>query len=205
VAALRAALPGEPAIAVCASAECWLATAAAAGTIAYEDGAADAALRADDAGASVGEQLARVRARVLRPWGGTGVLAALSAAVARRCPLFVLPVTDAQACCSPGAAAHAGDATAADAAAEPPALRECVMLRPGSTLEEAFGALRRAGLADGELVRAERVALEPPPRRAAVLRKEEGALRESMLVLRIATSKRAPWQKKAQCGGGAPA
>jgi hypothetical protein len=49
------------------------------------------------------------------------------------------------------------------------------------------------------------VALEPPPRRAAVLRKEEGALRERVLVLRIATSKRAPWQKKAQCGGGAPA
>ena len=81
------------------------------------------------------------------------------------------------------------------------ALRECLLLRPGATLDDAFEALRREGLADGELVRAERVEAAPEPalRRAAVLRKEDGALRgdaRGNLVLRLATKKGCAWQKR---------
>ena len=89
------------------------------------------------------------------------------------------------------------------------------MLRTGASLDDAFAALRREGLVDGELVRAERIivvgsggdgAAAAPGRRAVVLRKEEGPLprpADGTLVLRLATNKRAPWQKQAQRNGAA--
>jgi hypothetical protein len=187
VAALRAALPGEAAVSCAAAAEWWLANAVAAGRVAYEEGAGAAACTpaADDA---TRDKLAALQKSVFGPWGGTGVLCALSTAVALRAPLLILPVT------------------AADISEDPPpgeplprgALRHGVLLRPGATLDDAFLALRREKLADGELVRAERIALDAA-RKASVLRTEDGALKPGpggVIVLRLATNKRTPWQKR---------
>jgi ribosome-binding ATPase YchF (GTP1/OBG family) len=197
VAALRAALPGETAVACAASAEWWLATAVAAGHVTYNEGACDATCTpaADDATRA---KLAALRKRVFAPWGGTGVLAALSAAVALRAPLLLLPVSVADV------ADEAADVAGGTPAAPAPALRHCVLLRPCATLDDAFAALRREGLTEGELVRAERIALDAG-RKASALRKEEGQLRPGeggVIVLRLATNKRTAWQKRGGGGGG---
>ena len=194
IAAIRAALPNEAAVPVCARAEWLLGNAAAAGMARYAEGgaSAEALPGADDAAATA---VRHAQVTSLDVFGSTGVLQALSLAVMARRPLLVLPVTDAATCAAPGEA-HESAA----------ALRDCVMVRPGSTLDDAFDALRRENLADGELVRAEHVEAAPPPacRRAAVLRKEDGALRgdaRGALVLRLATKKGCAWQKR---GSGAP-
>ena len=194
IAAIRAALPNEAAVPVCARAEWLLGNAVAAGMARYAEGgaSAEALPGADDAAATA---VRHAQATSLDAFGSTGVLQALSLAVMARRPLLVLPVTDAATCAAPGEA-HESAA----------ALRDCVMVRPGSTLDDAFDALRRENLADGELVRAERVEAAPPPacRRAAVLRKEDGALRgdaRGTLVLRLATKKGCAWQKR---GSAAP-
>ncbi|CAK0798462.1 unnamed protein product, partial [Prorocentrum cordatum] len=111
------------------------------------------------------------------PYGSTGVLEALSVAVQRRRPVFVCPVVDfaafeglqraaasaagdapapapAGAAGAPGArAAQPGGGRSAPAPAAP--LSTMVMLRPLSTVEEAFAALRHEQMLRGDFVRAE--------------------------------------------------
>lgn len=84
-------------------------------------------------------------------------------------------------------------------------LRECVMLRPGTTLSELFSALCREGLARDEFVRAERLILPPHggvdggAAKRAVMHKDDALDdRGACLVIRIATSKRTPWQAGAR-------
>ena len=189
ISAIREAMPHEAAVPVCARAEWLVGNAAAAGMARYAEGGASAELLpgADEATAIA---VRSAQSCALDAHRSTGVLAALSLAVMARRPLLVLPVADVASCAAPG---EAHDSQAA--------LRECLLLRPGATLDDAFDALRREGLADGELVRAERVEPAPPPalRRAAVLRKEDGALRgdaRGTLVLRLATKKGCAWQKR---------
>ena len=82
------------------------------------------------------------RAReTLRRWGSTGVLEVISAAVATRPPTLVLPVAEM------GTLASLGDANST--------LRDCLLLKPLSTVCEAFSCAKRAGLCAGDLVRAE--------------------------------------------------
>jgi len=205
VARLRAELPHEPMEPVSAAAEWWLAKHAA--LVDYAEGAETALPRpgVDE------DKLNRLIKNVFQPWGGTGVLRALSRAVGLRHPVFVYPVTDLQTCEAPARRVAARGALAAmpetedeeeegeesdesEEEAEPAGgrvLRECVLIRAHTTVAELFSALGREGLAAHEFVRAERRADSGA---SLVMRKEE-SLAPGVLVIRIATNRRCAWQK----------
>lgn len=136
---------GQTCVAVSASAEWWLWDQQRQGHLTYkEGGGAENVSLSPDAPAAVKDRWEKVRTQVLEPYGSTGVLPALSAAVLRRRPVFVCPVIDFASCeglpRAKGAKATFGT---------------MVMLRPLSTVEEAYAALQREQMLRGDFVRAE--------------------------------------------------
>jgi hypothetical protein len=220
---VRAAHPRRPAVAVSAAAERWLCQQRRAGAIAYSDGSARPT-PAPGCPEDVRERLEALTGRVQAHFGSTGVLAALTAAVAMRPPALAFPVAELEACASlpfvHGGGGGGGIGAGADAkarAAEGPhgggALRDCLLMKPGSTVVDVFTALKRQELLAGDFIRAEcRVvggeggAAAP---KAAVAnwrlaRKEEEIL-PGNCVLRILTNRKSAWQHGAAAAAAAAA
>ena len=208
---LRAEMPHEPMEPVSAAAEWWLAKQAA--QVEYSEGAETVTAR--DPGADIVPKLELLKKNVFEPWGGTGVLRALSRAVGLRHPVYVYPVVDLGTCEAPARRVAARGALAPSHMAAPESeeeeeeevaesdeseeeaeapggrvLRECLLIRPQTTVAELFSALGREGLAANEFIRAERLAESGA---SAVMRKEE-PLAPGVLVIRIATNRRCAWQ-----------
>ena len=89
--------------------------------------------------------IARARA-VFDVCGGTGIVAAVSAAVSLNPPALVFPVGDFHTMQSSGWCGH-GAPTAT--------LRTCRLLRTTSTARDLFAVEKKEGILDGELVSAE--------------------------------------------------
>eukprot|EP00798_Chlamydomonas_sp_ICE-L_P021725 gene21725-28744_t len=155
---IRSALPHEPTVAVSAASERWLCQQRRAGTVEYK--------------------VAEIDARVLRQYGGTGALAALTAAIAMRPPLPIFPVLYLETCSAMVAKNLSG-----------------------STL---LGSGQDAKLLDGEFVRADCRVLTPVAghdsgiggKTVRVLKKDE-QLSSNTCVLRLLTNRRSSnWQTK---------
>lgn len=210
-------LPWEPALAVSAKTEAWLCRQRREGKVIYSDGSTSAAA-APGANAELAQQVAEANRRVLGPYGGTGVLAALSAALALKQPSLVFPVADlrtgeslrplgfvrdgtlaAEAGSGPPPAssleAYARELRATGVEGPSPVLRDCLVLHTGATVENAYQALKRQPLAflEGDFVRAEGLVMgsQPPPSRP--LRKDEQL---TWAVVRVMTNRRAHWQHR---------
>jgi len=150
--------------------------------ISYEDGGSDAIVMSN-APAAVAACLEGARNAVLGPLGSTGVLEAISASVMLRNPTFVCCVADFTSCAGVGAEGKRGGV-----------LCSALVLRPRSTVEEAFSALKAEGIAAGEFVRAELLKERSPAVSHRVAKKDD-RLGPGTQVLRIVTSKKAAWQK----------
>jgi hypothetical protein len=79
-----------------------------------------------------------------------------------------------------------------------PRLRDCILLKPGSTVGDVFDALKRGALAhvllQGDFVRAEGRGLDPASRKRQLGR--EAVVGEACCVLRIQTNRKALWQQQ---------
>ena len=148
-----------------AAVEAGLVAARARGDVAYVDGAA-AFDGADVAGA----------AAHLAAWGTTGVLDAVSRAVALARPAYAYPVADLDSL----AGARSGGR-----------LADCVVLRPHATVEDVFTALKRRGLG-GDFVRADVISDDGAKRRQAKARDPVG---DDCRVVKVATNRKNPWQR----------
>lgn len=251
-----AAYPHLAAVAVSAAAESKLHQLRRQGLVVYDDAASTAQLAPSAAaavGAGGGDQAAAAAAlqsiqqSVLRVYGGTGVLAALTCAVALKPPRWVFPIADRDRCTALAAAPsraggsagssgsgssrskHGGsgasslgwgmDAKARAAqGAEAGVLRDCVLMKPGSRVEDVFWCLKRPpyALLEGEYVRAEcRVLQSQHPSATAsaaavadsgqqqgsqqakmrVVRKDE-LVGPSNCVLLLQTNRKVSWQHK---------
>ena len=123
-------------------------------------GALEAALKALDEqrggerSAEVAKAAAALRAsrRAVDTFGSTGVLDVISRCVALRPPALCFPVSSLGSL-APLATALAG-ATGSTAEAPAP-LRDCLQMRPLSTVGDCFVACKRIGLCSGDFVRAE--------------------------------------------------
>jgi len=150
--------------------------------ISYEDGGSDA-MAMSNAPASVTARLEGARNAVLGPLGSTGVLEAISTSVMLRSPTFICPVADFTSCAGVCVEGKRGGV-----------LCSALVLRPQSTVEEAFSALKAEGIAAGEFVRAELLKERSPAVSHRVAKKED-RLGPGPQVLRVVTSKKAAWQK----------
>ncbi|CAG9464162.1 unnamed protein product [Pedinophyceae sp. YPF-701] len=142
-------------------------------------------------------------ARVTQMYGGTGVLAALTSAVALAAPVAVFPVRDLDELVGAdpslssrgrrGVNANAAEAdTSGEAERASGVLLNCVLMKPGSTVFKAYDVLRKPPLemVDGDFVRAECLPRSLAHRPA---RKEE-TLSPDTRIVRIMTNKRRAWQ-----------
>jgi len=226
----RATLGDQVCVPVSARAEWWLVEQARKGHLSYQEGGqTQSVIVSPDAPPAVTQQWTQLRTRVLDSFGSTGVLSALTLAVMRKRPVLVCPVVDfnslwgltlpiktmatstAQSvgprsrgkggytAADREGAGPQGTATQDEQAA--PVLVTMVMLRPGSTVEEAFSALSRLEMLRGDFVRAEQLledaTLETAASSVRVLKRDEtlrcdGATGSSRaIVLRILTNKKA--------------
>lgn len=152
LARLRAAKPHEAAVAVSAASERWLCQQRRAGRLEYADGAGTIVL-APGCDERTAREAARMQASVLDRYGTTGVLAALSSAVALKCPAVVFPVADlesfaalpAKACGASGGMLGSGTEAKARAAqgANTSIMRDCLLMRPGSTVLDVMQVLKQ--------------------------------------------------------------
>jgi ribosome-binding ATPase YchF (GTP1/OBG family) len=138
------------------------------------------------------EEQEEVLQRVLRAFGSTGVLDALSAAVWLRAPVLCYPVSDLDSEAPLGWTAGKGLE-----GAKPAPLRDCLLFKPGSTVGDVFDALRKGALGhaslQGEFVRAEGRGVD----KARSRRRQVGRdtiLDETCCVLRIQTNRKVLWQ-----------
>lgn len=92
------------------------------------------------------------RATVLSPFGSTGILDAISAAVDLKPPVVVYPVSSLDTLQSVPLIAGAGKPKAG-------ALSESLLMYPGSTVEDLYVALKNRGAVTGDFVRAEALVL----------------------------------------------
>ena len=171
---LKAARPGLDLVPCSARIEASLVAARARGEVTYVDGAADfegASFKAADAAA----------AAYLGAWGATGTLEAISRAVAKAGARFAYPVADFESL--RGAFSEA-------------ALGDCVALRPGATVEDAVLAVAKRGHG-GDFVRADCLSADGSKRRQAKLRDVVDA---DCAILKIATNRKAPWQRSHAAG-----
>ena len=172
VAALLANPPPDlDAVACSAATEAVLVAGRAAGAVAYDDGAA-----ALTAAAAPGDDAALAAAKAyLEERGATGTLTTISRAVARARPAFAYPVRDLDTLAGPLSGVTLGD---------------CLVLRRGGTVDDLYLALAKRGAA-GDFVRAD--AVSGDRRRQA---KRTDAIAVDCRVLRIATNKKEPWQRR---------
>uniref|UniRef100_A0A7S3R6V4 RWD domain-containing protein n=1 Tax=Dunaliella tertiolecta TaxID=3047 RepID=A0A7S3R6V4_DUNTE len=213
---IREALPQEPAVAMSAASERWLATTARKGQVVYQDAAPSASVAPGCDDASVARQVAELNRRVLGPFGGTGALLAVSTAVAMRPPAVVFPVGDLNTCtalpartiATGGGLLLGGEDAKARAAEGPTVLRDAVLMKPGSTPADLFSVLVRPPwqLLEGEFVRAEARVLQcgssghqgthgKPSSASRTVLKKDDTLGFSNCVVRIMVNKKGTWQK----------
>jgi len=239
IAAVRRAYPRDAAVAVSARAERWLLAKRRAGEVEYgaDNGpvrlllgggglaaaAAPEAAAAAHAAAATDQtthsHLRRLEQGVFAQLGGgSGVAAVLAAAVALRPPAVFFPVGDRQTCAAiaVGGRAAGGGGGGSEAkmraaeGREAGVLRDAVLMRPGSTVHDAFEALKRPplGLLAGDFVRAEAAVAGGGGGGGGggsganslswrVVRKEE-RLSPGCCVLHVQTTRRSAWQAAAQ-------
>jgi hypothetical protein len=193
---------------------------------------------------SAAAALQNIQQSVLETYRTTGALAALTCAVALKPPRWVFPIADRERCVALAAAPnragaggssgssgssrnkHGGagasslgwgvDAKARAAqGAEAGVLRDCVMLKPGSRVEDVFWVLKRQpyALLEGDFVRAECRVLQPqalqladasaastagaqqqgPQSKMRVVRKDE-LVGPANSVLLLQTNRKVSWQ-----------
>jgi len=182
---------GSSCVAVSARSEWWLWDQQRKGHLTYlEGGGADTVELAPAAPAAVREQLEKMKAAVFRVHGCTGVQEILSAAVQRRQPLYVCPVSDLGTL-EPLQKMSEKDTRAP--AALPP-LATMLLMRPLSTVDEAFRVIRHEQMLRGDFVRAE-VLTDLGSRTSRVLKRED-ALRgdgdpTKAIVLKVLSNKKA--------------
>jgi hypothetical protein len=212
----RAALGDQACLPVSARSEWWLVEQARKGHLSYQEGGGvSSVVISPDAPPAVAQQWAQLRTRVLEPFGSTGVLAALTLAVLRKRPILICPVVDFNTLCglSPPttatSAAQSAGARGRDKGGyiqagrggdgsqdEMPVLASMVMLRAGSTVEEAFAALSRMEMLRGDFVRAEQLLEDEAGAGAAansvrVLKRDDPLRNDGALGAVVATSSRA--------------
>jgi hypothetical protein len=212
-----AAYPHHAAVAVSAAAERKLHQLRRQGLLLYDDAASSAEL-APAFATGGGDQTAAaalhdLQLSVLGPYGGTGVLAALTCAVALKPPRWVFPIADRERCVALAAApirAGAGSAGSSGSrsrhggsganslgwgsdakfrAAQGPeagVLRDCVLVKPGSKVEDVFWVLKRPpyALLEGEFVRAECRVLQHQQAAAGPAAPDSGQQQAKMRVVR---------------------
>lgn len=202
---VRSAL-GSACVPVSARSEWWLWEQQRKGHLTYlAGGGAESVDLATDAPANIVEHWETLRSEVLRRYGSTGAQEVVSVAVRRRQPLFVCPVVDFEgfeplqraegaAAGGKGAAGsgRGGKGAAAASQARLP-LATMVMLRPLSTVEEAFNALKHEQMLRGDFVRAE-VMADLGRRTTRVLKRDDtlgvGASSSGAMVLKVLTNKK---------------
>jgi hypothetical protein len=142
--------------------------------------------------------------KVVAKFGSTGVMTAISSAVALRPPVLCYVVADldteapvvwshaAAAAALSGDARAVGDDTTTRMQSSIPRLRDCILLKPGSTVGDVFTALSRGAIpsvvVQGEFVRAEGRSLNRSSRRRQVGR--DTVVTEDICVLRIQTNRK---------------
>ena len=151
----------------CARVEAALVVARANGSLAYEDGA----------GAFEGGDGPAGAADYLTEWGTTGVLDAISRAVAGARPVHAYPVADLESL---------------RGALSPGPLATCLAFRRGATVEDVFIALKRRG-GGGDFVRADALSADGSKRRQAKLKDPLGA---DTAVLKVSSNRKAAWQQQ---------
>ena len=135
------------------------------------------------------------------PGEAVGVHAAVSAAVGLREPTYAFVVTDHDSCGAAGEPTPALRYTPRDPAGVP-WQGSCVMLKPGTTVEEAFKACCKQpyGFLDGELVRAEvsegAREVSGGARKVRVMARDERVT--SGAVIRFSSTRKSRWQKPRQ-------
>lgn len=218
-----AEMPWEPAVAVSAQTETWLCKLRREGLISYTDGAASVHVPNQAAlPTHVAEQLRTVQETVLSRYGGTGVLAALTAAAALKSPALAFPVADVHGCQSlrpltfvkDGIISAGQDAlqgadgglagltiSSMDEGHAHAVLRDCAVLHPGSGIDHLFRLLSKPPVVylEGDFVRAEGVQLSTAGQGVQVDKtvaprpwKREEAL--VWAVVRIMTTRKSNWQ-----------
>lgn len=167
----------DHAVPTCALAEYWLMRKAQAGQIVY-DGEATPELT-ESAVDDTPERLSEMRKHLFDRFGGTGTRQVLRTAIGLRNPMFLYPVSDAETLTGLG---ERGSSTGR--------LGTCVLIRPFSTVSDAFAALRNEGIVAGEFVRSDQIIDGVP-----VVKRKGDVLEGSTPILKIVTKKQ-QWQKR---------
>lgn len=144
---------GDTCLPVSARSELWLWQQRRKGTLAYEDGGDSVSVLGDFP--EVEEQVKLLRQKVLDEYGSTGVLKVLSQAVYRRKPIFCCPVADFSTLESLPRTGSSPTGGYPKPNQTKPKLATMLMLRPLSTAEEVYAALKNEQMVRGDLVRAE--------------------------------------------------
>lgn len=228
-----AAYPHHAAVAVSAAAERKLHLLRRQGLLLYDDAAnsadlvpgaaAGGASSEQAAAAAAATALQSIQRSVLGVYGGTGVLAALTCAVALKPPRWVFPIADREKCTALAAApnraggssgSRQGGSAAASSlgwgmdakaraaqGAETGVLRDCVLVKPGSKVEDVFWVLKRPpyALLEGDFVRAEARVLSADGK-MRVVRKDE-PVGPANCVLLLQTNRKVSWQHKHAAAG----
>jgi hypothetical protein len=137
-------------------------------------------------------------------FGSTGVLEAISEAVRLKPPVLCYPVgdIDTETPVAWSASLIAGNVTSST---DPnvigaPILRDCLQLKPGSTVEDLFDALKRGVLRNatmhGDFVRAEGRGLDKKSAKKQLRR--DSVLAESNCVIRLMANRKSVWQNDIQ-------
>ena len=171
---------GEVAVPVSARAECW-----ALQKLSRMQNGLHQKLPAVDSAQWNDEE--RRLEKCMSDFGSTGVLEAISEAVKLKPPVLCYPVGDVD---SEVHVAWTPSMTQSEA------LRDCVQMKPGSTVEDLFEALKRGALPNatmhGEYVRAEGRALSRKTKKIQLRR--DNVLSESNCVIKIMANRKAVWQ-----------
>jgi len=176
---------GDNCVPVCARHEWWLYDNQRKGHLTYKDGAGVESVKiSDSAPANVKEQWKTIQP-TLKHFGSTGVLEVLSRAVLKRRPVFVCPTVDFTTL----EPMRKHEATGASAP-----LSAMILLRPLSTVEEAFSALKREQYLRGDFVRAE-VLQDYASKSTRVMKREDVLGKDSAetgrpVILKVLTNKK---------------
>jgi len=182
---------GPSCVAVSARSEWWLWDQQRKGHLTYlEGGGADTVKLAEAAPAAVKEQWEKMQAAVFKNYSCTGVQDILSAAVQRRQPLYVCPVSDLNTL-EPLQKVSEKDSRAP---APLPPLATMVLMRPLSTVDEAFRVIRHEQMLRGDFVRAE-VLTDLAAKTSRVLKREDTLKGDGdptkAIVLKVLSNKKA--------------
>lgn len=171
---------------VSAKSECFLQQKCKEGVIFYQSGASHFDINTQSQQNMDGsdKELAQIKEHVLQTIGDTGVLRALSEAVSLRSPTYAFPVSCLDTCQSISVKANE----------KPQILRDCVVLKPGTTVGKLFDIMLYppVSLLAGEYVRAEGVDFNGTKK---VLHKKD-LINDSNQIVKIMSTKKASYSAK---------